>query len=412
MAGALGAMLCSLLGCARGGEEAIVGAAQQLLDIFVQFAGPVDDQAYYYVCFTKNSGYGTRYPVPIANGPYWGNGWGTGSISHYVFYHLGQYQVYQANLTTVMRQTGGGVASVGGVPNGTDAGRYTLRVGAPTLGAATVTGTGMITSVANNSDQNAGELSVTTDAGGLVTAGGVAFTPAADGGRPPTAAEQAQIDALNAGGVALAADSLSALGLTLTLGAAAAGTQTVTVAPSVADVTVAFVPFGGGVATNTAATLTANSKTATATPPMPGVVITTGDLGEGEAKIDAEISSTPTSIGRPFAYTLPSGSSALRFTLDMEDFGTDLTDLALNIITTTELFSDPNITDPDQHCYDGLGPEGDSAVAFSALEYRTHSNSDAFLPESSNDTTLEGPVTQAQAAAVDIINWTATVRQL
>ncbi len=401
---------CALMGCARGGEG--ITAAQVLLDVYVQFAGPVDDSAHYYVAFNRDSGFGTRYPVPIANGPYWGNGWGTGSISHYVYYHLGQYNVYQANLTGVLRQTGGGVNGVSGSPAGADAGRYTLRVGTITHGEATVSGGGMVTSAANASGQNAGDIALQTDAAGQTVAGSVSFTPAADGGRPANQAELAQIAGLSAGGVALTAEALSAFGLTLTLGAAGAGTQTISIAPSVAAVAVSFVPFAGGAATNSAATLTANSSVPTATPPIAGATITTGELSAGEARCDVEISSTPVLLGRPYAYTLPSGSSALRFTLDIADLGDALTDLSFNVISTTELIFDPNVTDPDQHCYDGLGPLGDNAVAFSALEYRSHSNRDAFIPEGSNDTTLRGTVSEARKSAVDIIDWTVTLRRL
>jgi len=241
----------------------------------------------------------------------------------------------------------------------------------------------------------------------------VSFTPAADGGRAPNGAEQAALNRLNAGGVSLQADSLADFGLSLTLTAPAAGTQTLTIAPATATVQVNFVPASSGAAVNTTGTLRANSSTPTDTPPIPGAVITTADLVTGgEARVDAEFSQAPTLIGPPYAYTLPAGGNSLRATLDLADFGPGLRNLAFNIIATTDLNFDPTVTDPALHCYDALGPLGNDAVSFSATEFRTLTNADSFIPEGPNDPTLQGNVTPDQRRAVDIVNWSITLRRL
>jgi hypothetical protein len=398
-------------GCARGGETQ--PGTQAVMDIWVQFAGPIDDSAYYYIAFNKNPNYANLYPIPIVTGPFWGNGWGTGSMSHFLEYHLGAYNFFQARLQPVLRIAGGGITAVSGTVSSFDAGRYTLRVGAISPGAASVSGTGMISAVTNLSGQNAGVLSLQTDAGGKVVAGSVSFTPAADGGRAPNGAEQAALNRLNAGGVSLQADSLADFGLSLTLTAPAAGTQTLTIAPATATVQVNFVPASSGAAVNTTGTLRANSSTPTDTPPIPGAVITTADLVTGgEARVDAEFSQAPTLIGPPYAYTLPAGGNSLRATLDLADFGPGLRNLAFNIIATTDLNFDPTVTDPALHCYDALGPLGNDAVSFSATEFRTLTNADSFIPEGPNDPTLQGNVTPDQRRAVDIVNWSITLRRL
>lgn len=383
------------------------------MDIWVQFAGPVDDSAYYYIALNKNPNYANLFPIPIATGPFWGNGWGTGSMSHFLEYHLGRYDLFSASLVPVLRIAGGGITAISGTPTGVDAGRHTLRIGALTPGAASVTGAGMITAATNLSGQNAGALALQTDASGAVVAGSVSFTPAADGGRSPNGAEQALLNRLNAGGVSLQAGTLADFGLSLTLGAAVAGAQTITIAPATATVQVNFVPASPGAAVNATATLRANSSTATATPPIPGAIITTGDLlPGGEARIDTEFSQSPTLIGPPFAYSLPAGGNLLRATIDLGDLGTGLRNLAFNIIATTDLNFDPMITDPALHCYDALGPVGNDAFSFSTSEFRTFSNDDSFVKEGPSDTTLQGNVTPQQRQAVDIVDWSITLRRL
>ena len=303
-------------GCARGGEG--IEIPESVMDITVDFAGPVDDTAWYYIAFNKNSAFTPRIPQPIVSGPIWGNGWGSGSITHFVQYHLGRYELYAANLSAALRQSGGGVTAVGGTPTGNEAGRYTLTVG----------------------------------------------TVAGDGTSAP--------------------------------------------------VTGTFVPIGSAPARNVIGTLLADSNNAgNATSPIPGATITCGSLSAGGVfKVDVEISQTPTFIDTPFSYELPNGTSTLSFSLDLADFGSDLSSLAMNIIVKPELSFDPTLTDPDLHCYDALGPLGNDAISFTTSEYRTYENSSAFIPEEANDTTLASTVSATRRKAVDITNWQVTLRRL
>ena len=400
-------------GCARGEENAAGNIPDAVLDVYVRFAGPIDDSAYYFVALDVDGDFGDDYPVPIANGPFWGNGWGTGSITHFLEYHLGRYELYRANLAPVLRETAGSITAVAGTPTGGDAGRYEVTIGALTFGSVSVTGAGMVTSANNAGGQNAGTIALSTNAAGETVAGSVSFTPAADGGKTPSVAQQAQIDALNAGGVALQAGSLSAFGITLALGAAVAGTQSLEIAPTLAAVSARFVPASAGVAFTRAATITANSSIPTASPPIPGAIITTGELTTGHlARIDVEISQQPVLIGPPFSYTVPSGGSTLRAQIDLADLGTNLTDISLNVISTTELIFDPNVTDPDLNCFDGLGRLGNDAITFNAREFRVYTNATAFMPEGADDATLRSPATPDRQRAVDITDWQVEVKRL
>ncbi len=402
-----------LTGCARGGEEGGSDIPESVLEVWVKFAGSVSPSAYYYVAIDTDGDYGSDYPVPIATGPYWGNGWGTGAITHFMQYHLSTYSVYRANLSPVLRRAGGGITEVGGRPTGGEAGSYTLTVGPLTLGQVTVSGSGTVAAVTNESDQNAGTFSLETDAAGQTVAAGVSFTPAADGGREPTGEQLAQLATLNAGGVPLATTSLSTFGLTLSLGSPAAGTQTLAVAPTVASVESRFVPAYAGAGTTRTTTVTANSSTATTTPPIPGGTVTAGNLiTGGKADIDVEISQSPALIGWPYEYVLPGSGTTLKALIDLTDLGTNLDNLSINIITTTELIYDPNVTDPADHCYDGLGPLGNDAINISAQEFTKYTNAGAFVPEGANDTTLQGNVSTSQRAAVDIVDWYVAIRRL
>jgi hypothetical protein len=353
----------------------------------------------------------------VAAGPFWGNGWGTGSLSHFVSYTQGRYDVYAANRRLEPLAQGGGILGATGSPQETDTGEYQLTVGDITLGAATLNGTGTITGVTNDSDQNAGQFSVETDASGHTVAGEVSFTPAADGGRAPNTAEQAAVDALNAG-AALAADSLTAFGLTLQIGAPAAGTQTIDLAPATAEVGVRFDPAGGGTRTSTG-TVTANSTTPTATPPIPGVSLRTGTLETGGvARFRSETTPTSTLIGPPYESVPPVGSSQLDVTVDLNTLGQNLDNLSVNFISTTELIFDPTVTDPRLHCYDGLSNSpadaGNAYVTFSVRQTRTISNGDFSAPETGGDATVNKDLvaTQAEQDSVDIIDWSITVQRL
>jgi len=378
-------------GCARGSGPGVV--PEVVLEIVWQMAGAVDDSCYYYVAFDADDDEGADFPVPVAAGPYWGNGWGTGSITHFLEYHAGTYQLYRADLNVVPRQLSGGFLDVLGDVTGGDAGEYTITVSSITLGVVTLTGTGAISAVTNDSDQNAGTLELATDAAGNTIAGSVSFTPAANGGRPLDATEQAQIGTLN-GGAPLQSDSLDELGLTLTISPGSAGTQVIEIAPAVAEVDVSFESASTGQVTTDTATVTANSSQSTADPPIAGVDFVTGELTIGDqAQVGLEVAATAT--------------------IDLSNLGTNVNSLDINFITTTELIFDPNITDPDEHTYDGLGLLGNDAIlTFDPNEFLPISNNDFFPPEEANDSTLIGPTTQPQRDAVDIIDWRITPHRL
>jgi len=398
-------------GCARGSGPGVI--PEIVIEIVWEMAGAVDDSSYYYVAFDADDDEGADFPVPVAAGPYWGNGWGTGSITHFLEYHAGTYLLYRADLNVVLRQLSGGFLGVVGDVTGGDAGEYTITVSSITLGAVTLTSTGAVSAVTNDSDQNAGMLELETDAAGNTVAGSVSFTPAADGGRTLDAAEQAQINTLN-GGVSLQSDSLDELGLNLTVSPGTAGTQVIDVDTAVADVDVSFESASTGQVTTDTATVTANSSQSTADPPIAGVDFVTGDLTIGDqAQVGLEVAATATLIGPPFEYVLPNASDTLRATVDLANLGTNVNNLSINFITTTELIFDPNITDPDEHTYDGLGPLGNDAIRlFDPNEFLPISNDDAFIKEQAGDSTLVGPTTQQQRDAVDITDWRITPHRL
>jgi len=385
-----------------------------VVDFVLRTQAAINDDYYYFIPLDTDGDFGRDGPIPVAAGPYWQNGWGTGSFSHFIQYHLGQYEVYRVNLQPSLRTAGGGITAVAGTPTGTDVGTHTITLTSLAYGDVTVSGAGMINTVTNAGFQAAGALTLATDAAGRVVAQSVSFTPAGDGGRALTAAEQANLDALNAGGVALAGDSLAGLGLTLTLNAPQAGTQTLTVGMTTGVATDAFVSAATGQTTTTTVSLYANSTTATASPPVPGVTLTTRDLVPGAAAIiDLSLSPVATLLGPPYDYTLPAGGNTLRVTVDLKSLGDNLTDLSVNMITTNELLFDPTITDPNLHSYDGLGATGNRYVTFRTTQYQTITNaSGLFEQEQAGDSTLIGPLSPAQREAIDLVDWSITIRRL
>jgi hypothetical protein len=403
-----------LSGCARGGDGQQPVVPEKVLEFIIQFNGTIMDNFYYFVALDVDGDNGLDGPLPVAAGPRWQNGWGTGSLTHYVEYHQGRYALYKADLAANLPNPAAGITGTDGVPDSTDAGTSRLTVTQIDFGAVGVTGGGMITAADNTACQTAGEVSIETDAAGQTVAGSVVYTPAADGSRALTAAEQAEIDALNAGGVSLEADSLQTLGIALTLGAPLAGAQTLGIAQTVAHVQNAFTSASTGATVTTNATLNANSDTPSATPPIAGVAITCGDLElNGTAVIQLETSVTATLIGPPYEYQNPAGSGVLRFTIDVADLGANLNNISINIITTTELIFDPTITLPTENVYDGLGYLGNRYITMSLNEFRTIRNSDGlFEQEGVGDNTLVGPATQEEKNAVDIADWTITLRRL
>ncbi len=406
--------MATLSGCARGGEGQQPVVPEKVLEFIVRFNATIMDNLYYFIALDVDGDDGLDGPLPVATGPRWQNGWGTGSMTHYVEYHQGRYDLYKADLAANLPNPAAGITGTDGVPDSSDAGTCRLTVTQIDFGAVGVNGAGMIAAAANTGCQTAGEVSVETDAAGQTVAGSVAYTPAADGGRALTAAEQAEIDALNAGGVALQADSLQTLGLTLTLGASVAGTQTLAIGQTVAQVQNVFTSADTGETTTTNATLNANSDTATATPPIPGAAITCADLElNATALIELETSVTATLIGPPYESHNPAGGATLRFTVDVANLGANLDNISINVITTTELIFDPTITLPTENVYDGLGHLGNRYITMSLNEFRTIRNADGlFEEEGIGDNTLIGPATQEQRDAVDIADWTITLRRL
>lgn len=412
-----GALLVGLLsGCAQQGSLGGAPTPDAIIEIMVRMAGPVDENAYYFVAFDVDDDQGDTFPVPVAAGPFWGNGWGTGSITYFLEYHLGQYNLFRTQLNSVLESHSGGLVDIAGTAAGTAAGVYDLTVQTITLGAATLGGTGRITGVTNLSSQNAGVLELETEAAGEVVAGSVTWTPALDGGRVLTTTEQAAVDALNAGGVVLASDSLAALGLELAIAASGSGVQTITVAPAVADIEARFTSASTGQATTYTGTVTANSTTSTTTPPVPGLTIITEDLTTGDtAKISVELSPDPATLVTPdwFVATPPAGGNTLRASFDLAGLGQNLTNISFNFITVRQPLFDPTVIDPDDHVYDGLGPLGNDAVReFDPRQFLSLTNADSFIPEGAGDSTLEGPATEQEKNTVDIVDWSLAVRRL
>ncbi len=415
MAAALAiALALPLTGCARGGEEAPV-VPEVVIDFLVTFGGPVRDAFYYYIALDADNDFGEDGPVAVAAGPNWGNGWGTGSFTHYVEYHQGRYELFRAQLEPELVTAGGGIIGVGGTPDSTDAGVHDITVDALDLGAATVTGAGAVAAVANDGFQAAGTLALEANAAGETVAGSVTWTPAASGGRALTAAEQAQVDALNAGGVALAADSLDALGLTLTLAAGPdrSGAQSIEIAPTTAQVTDRFTPEGIGAVRTAQAQLPANNNAALAAGPIPGMTIRTGDLVVGgTARIRLLPDAVGQSLGFPYESTLPQGGRSLRVTLDLTQLGADIDDISMNFIATTERIFDPTVVNPDQNTYDGLGRLGNDYFTLVTDQFQTVRNGDVLGREQADDDTLEGPWSDEDRASVDIVDWSVSVRRL
>lgn len=78
-----------LWGCARFPPEGEV-TARDLLIVEMRTAEPIDPNFYYYVAIDTN-GDPADGPLPVVAGPYFGNGWGTGSFTHFVEYHGGVF---------------------------------------------------------------------------------------------------------------------------------------------------------------------------------------------------------------------------------------------------------------------------------------------------------------------------------
>jgi hypothetical protein len=79
-------------GCARTPPE-ISKPFSREVTFQITFDGPINDNYYYYVAIDTNGG--GNWPTPVFPGLIPGTGWVTGSVTHYVEYHLRQYTVYR-----------------------------------------------------------------------------------------------------------------------------------------------------------------------------------------------------------------------------------------------------------------------------------------------------------------------------
>ncbi len=310
----------ALTGCARGGEDGGSMVPVAVLQIVWQMDGPINDSFYYFVAFDADQDQeGADFPVPVVAGPWWGNGWGTGSITHFLQYHAGSYELYRADLNIVLREATGGFQQVTGDVTGGDAGLYRVTVTSVTPGS-----------------------------------------------------------------------------------------------PDIAEVQVQFEPAFTGQITSSTGTLPANSSVAPSQSPIPGIGFVTGNFSVGDqAVIALEIGATATLLGPPYEYVLPQGGSTLQATVDLSRLGQNLTNVSINFITTTELIFDPQVVNPNENVYDGLGTLGNDAIrVFNPQDFVAISNSTAFIPEEADDTTLTGPATQQEQAAVDIVDWQIVPRRL
>jgi hypothetical protein len=409
MVAGIAAVLC---GCAKGPAGGGAMVPSRVLDVDIRTAGAISNAFFYFFAMDiDNDAGGVDGPVPVAGGPFIANGWGTGSITHFLEYNLGIYQVFKVVLSVKLQQAGGGITGVIGAPEKSTVGTYEITVTGLTLGAATVntlSGPGALLSAANASDQNAGTITLTTDATGRTVGGTVYFVQASPGGRPLNASEQAQISALNAGGVLLQPTSLSAFGLTLTLapGPDLSGTQEIVVAQATGGASATFTDFASGTTTPLAPGLVRANETNPAGLVVPGLQLVVGTIAPGEqAVVEATFSDSAQFIDFPYSDVDPAGGNRLRATIDLDQIvPTGIETINFNIITTDELLLDPNY--PGPHFYDGLGLTGREFVTISINQDRVYTNADSVAPEGSGDTTTGG------IDAIDIVDWTVQVRFL
>jgi len=87
--------LIALAGCARFPENPVQTATRRLI-VTMTVAGKINPNYYYFMAIDNSSDI-TSGPLPVVFPP-WGNGWGIGSISHFVRYDRfqpGGYGVYR-----------------------------------------------------------------------------------------------------------------------------------------------------------------------------------------------------------------------------------------------------------------------------------------------------------------------------
>jgi len=80
-------------GCAKYPPEP-ESLSRRLLTMDLWFAGEVNPDYYYYWAIDTNGDPGDG-PLPIASGPFFGNGWGTGAFTYYVEFHNNLYRFFR-----------------------------------------------------------------------------------------------------------------------------------------------------------------------------------------------------------------------------------------------------------------------------------------------------------------------------
>ncbi|HEX2999918.1 MAG TPA: hypothetical protein VHR86_06755 [Armatimonadota bacterium] len=92
------ALLPLLAGCARVPALAPVEQIKHRLTVDFTVAGHINPLYYYFIAIDAQ-GDPSLGPLPVVSSP-WGNGWGTGNITHYVLYHQGVFTVNQVRANT------------------------------------------------------------------------------------------------------------------------------------------------------------------------------------------------------------------------------------------------------------------------------------------------------------------------
>jgi hypothetical protein len=117
----------ALGGCARSPAE--VPLSRVLLDLTMTYAAPVSDAYYYYLAIdTDDDTGGLDGPIPVATGPYIANGWGTGSITHFLEYNLGQYQIFRTQIDPEVLDLITWITSASGSPDASKVGDYVIKI--------------------------------------------------------------------------------------------------------------------------------------------------------------------------------------------------------------------------------------------------------------------------------------------
>jgi hypothetical protein len=88
-----GLALLAAQGCARVPDEVTGDQVRRRLTVSFSVAGQVNPQYFYFIAIDAD-GNPSSGPVPVVTAPF-GNGWVTGSVTHYVEFHLGVFGVFR-----------------------------------------------------------------------------------------------------------------------------------------------------------------------------------------------------------------------------------------------------------------------------------------------------------------------------